>query len=144
MEIRSINKCDTYILEAINKMLPQLSDSASTLSESALKELLSSPGTKLFVVAEGNKYYGMLVLASYMTLTGIKTWIEDVVVDKNSRGKGIGRSLTLHALDAAKELGAKALNLTSRPSRVAANELYKKLGFELRESNVYRYDLGNS
>ena len=81
----------------------------------------------------------MLTIASYKTPSGIKVWIEDVVVDESQRGKGIGKELMLSAIDYSKSLGSKDIRLTSRPSRIAANELYLKLGFKKYETNFYRY-----
>jgi ribosomal protein S18 acetylase RimI-like enzyme len=105
------------------------------------KEILKSKKTHLFI-AELNKKQiaGMLTIGTYDIPTGTKVWIEDVVVDESQRGKGIGRALTLFAIDFAKSKGYKAIELTSRPSRIAANQLYRNMGFVLRETNVYRYN----
>ena len=73
--------------------------------------------------------------------TGVRAWIEDVVVDGDARGRGVGEALNRHALDRARMLGAKTVDLTSRPSREAANRLYQRIGFVPRETNVYRFDL---
>ena len=81
----------------------------------------------------------MLSLVVFGIPTGTKAWVEDVVVDDGARGKGVGKSLMRHAMEQAKKLGAKTVDLTSRPSREAANKLYQSLGFETRETNVYRY-----
>jgi ribosomal protein S18 acetylase RimI-like enzyme len=83
----------------------------------------------------------MLTIGTYKTPTGIKVWIEDVVVDGSHRGKGIGKELMLFAIDYSRSLGAKDIKLTSRPARIEANELYKKLGFKKYETNFYRYQL---
>jgi ribosomal protein S18 acetylase RimI-like enzyme len=91
------------------------------------------------VAKDGDFIFGMLSLVVFSIPTGTKAWIEDVVVDEGARGKGVGRKLMKHALDVAKELGAKSADLTSRPSREAANKLYQTIGFEARETNVYRY-----
>lgn len=141
MEIIRISEYEEKVLEAVNHLLPQLSSSASPMDMESLSELLSSHSTILFLAEEEGEYYGMLSLGFYKIPTGIKVWIEDVVVDKNARGKGLGKQLTLHGIKIAKELGAKSVELTSRPTRKAANKLYKKLGFELRETNVYRLKL---
>ena len=82
---------------------------------------------------------GMLTLAVFQTPTGVRAWIEDVVVDDAARGAGVASALVEAALDLADERGARTVDLTSRPSREAANRLYLRLGFELRETNVYRY-----
>ena len=83
----------------------------------------------------------MLTIAVYKTPSGIKVWIEDVAVDEAHRGKGIGKELMLAAIDYSKSLGSKDIRLTSRPSRIAANELYLKLGFKKYETNFYRYQI---
>ena len=82
---------------------------------------------------------GMLSLVVFSIPTGTKAWVEDVVVDGQARGKGVGKSLVRHALEEASRLKAKAVDLTSRPSREAANLLYQSLGFEVRQTNVYRH-----
>ena len=84
---------------------------------------------------------GMLTLAVFRTPTGVRAWIEDVAVDKSERGKGIGESLSREALKIAAKQGARTVELTSRPSREAANRLYQQLGFLPRETNVYRYSI---
>jgi ribosomal protein S18 acetylase RimI-like enzyme len=84
---------------------------------------------------------GSLTLAVFRIPTGLRAWIEDVVVDESARGQGVGEALNRAALDRAAALGAVTVDLTSRPSRAAANRLYQRLGFEPRETNVYRYDL---
>ena len=84
---------------------------------------------------------GSLTLVMYRIPTGLKAWIEDVVVDEAARGSGVGEALNFAAIDEARRRGAKAVNLTSRPSREAANRLYQRIGFSARDTNVYRYDL---
>jgi ribosomal protein S18 acetylase RimI-like enzyme len=84
---------------------------------------------------------GMLTLATFRLPTGVRAWVEDVVVDTNLRGRGIGEALTKAAVDVAASAGARTVDLTSRPSREAANRLYLRVGFELRETNVYRFSL---
>jgi ribosomal protein S18 acetylase RimI-like enzyme len=139
MEIIEIKNYQPELLEAINRMLPQLSPTASMLSESALKQIVESSSSHLLMAAVNNKYHGSLTLVVYKIPTGSRAWIEDVVVCSKARGKGLGRKLIESALDLAKQLGAETVNLTSRASRETANELYKKLGFEKRETNAYRY-----
>jgi ribosomal protein S18 acetylase RimI-like enzyme len=84
---------------------------------------------------------GSLTLVIFHIPTGIRAWIEDVVVDVDARGKGVGEALNKFALAEAKRQGATTVDLTSRPSREAANRLYQRLGFKARETNVYRYDV---
>jgi ribosomal protein S18 acetylase RimI-like enzyme len=83
---------------------------------------------------------GMLTLAVFRVPTGLRAWIEDVVVDEAVRGRGVGAELTNAAIHLANQRGARTVDLTSRPSREAANRLYQRLGFVQRETNVYRFD----
>jgi ribosomal protein S18 acetylase RimI-like enzyme len=83
----------------------------------------------------------MSTLVAFRIPTGKRAWIEDVTVDQAGRRRGVGTALTRAMLDRARELGCKTVDLTSRPSREAANRLYQQLGFVARDTNVYRYDL---
>lgn len=141
VEIYEIINPEEQVLSAINQLLPQLSKSSPSISLEYLETLSSSNNTKLFVAKESDSILGMLSVVFYMIPTGTKAWIEDVVVDKEARGKGIGKALMNHALKEAKNRGAKSVDLTSRPSRETANELYKSIGFQVRETNIYRYRL---
>jgi ribosomal protein S18 acetylase RimI-like enzyme len=85
---------------------------------------------------------GSLTLATFPIPTGVRAWIEDVVVDSGARGHGVGEALNRAAIDEARSRGAITVELTSRPSRESANRLYLRLGFEPRETNVYRYTIG--
>ena len=96
---------------------------------------------RLFVARVDGRIVGSLTLATYTIPTGLKAWIEDVVVDGDARGHGVGEALNRAALDEARRRGAKEVDLTSRPSREDANRLYVRLGFEARQTNVYRYTL---
>jgi ribosomal protein S18 acetylase RimI-like enzyme len=103
--------------------------------------MVDSEDSVLFVARIGGRIVGSLTLALYRIPTGTKAWIEDVVVDVGARGHGLGELLNRAALDEARSRGAKDVSLTSRPSREAANRLYQRIGFEARETNVYRYTL---
>ena len=129
-------------LKAINRLLPQLSASASAISLDRLSELVKSDNTLVFFCTDENGYIlGMLSLIVIKIPTGNKAWIEDVVVDESARGRGIGRDLMNHAHEEAKKHGVNSIDLTSRPSRESANELYQSLGYEIRQTNVYRYKI---
>ena len=130
------------VLEAMTRLLPQLSSSAPPLTGAALTELVDSPATLLLLARVDGRIVGSLTLVLFRLPTGRRAWIEDVVVDEAVRGAGVGSALNLAALAEAKRFGARTVDLTSRPSREAANRLYQRLGFELRTTNVYRYDLG--
>jgi ribosomal protein S18 acetylase RimI-like enzyme len=127
------------LVEALARLLPQLS-SAPPPDAAALSAVLAGESV-MFVARVEGKIVGSLTLVLYRIPTGLKAWIEDVVVDEAARGHGVGEALNLAALDEARRHGVKAVSLTSRPSRAAANRLYQRIGFSARDTNVYRYDL---
>ena len=129
------------LLVACLRLIPQLSSSSTPLTTSELAEIINSPSTVLFVARVENEIVGLLTLALFRIPTAMRAWIEDVVVDAAARGGGVGEALNLAALAEAKRRGARTVDLTSRPSREAANRLYQRLGFVQRETNVYRYEL---
>jgi ribosomal protein S18 acetylase RimI-like enzyme len=129
------------LVQAMQKLIPQLSSSNAPPSMEELNEMISSGSSVLFIARVENQIVGSLTLATFRIPTGIRAWIEDVVVDESARGHGVGEALNLAALDEAKRRGAITVELTSRPSREAANRLYLRLGFVLRETNVYRFTL---
>lgn len=129
------------LVQAMQKLIPQLSSSNAPPSMMELDEIISSQSSVLFIARVENQIVGSLTLATFRIPTGVRAWIEDVVVDESVRGHGVGEALNLAALDEAKRRGAITVELTSRPSREAANRLYLRLGFVVRETNVYRYTL---
>ncbi len=141
VEIIEISEASNEILSQVNGLLHQLSKSASPLSLESLDILAKSESTNLFVAKEGKKVWGMLSLVLFPIPTGTKAWVEDVVVDSSARGKGIGKALMNHALKKVREKRGKSIDLTSRPSRETANKLYQSLGYQKRETNVYRLSL---
>ena len=108
-----------------------------------LAAIVASPATVLFVArnVDSGDIVGSLTLVLFRIPTGLRAWIEDVVVDESARGQGVGAALSQAALDRASAAGARTVDLTSRPSREAANRLYKRVGFDERSTNVYRYEL---
>jgi ribosomal protein S18 acetylase RimI-like enzyme len=140
MKIKEINKFSVRVFNAVLRLIPQLDSDAVLPTEKHFKEILKSNRTYFFMAELDNKeIIGILTIVTYDIPSGTKVWIEDVVVDESQRGKGFGKELMLFAVDFSKSMGAKAIELTSRPSRIAANQLYQKLGFVIRETNVYRY-----
>ena len=125
-------------LENINNLLSQLSDSVHTITEEGLNNWLSSSQSHLYVLESDGQFIGMTTLCLYQCPTGWKAWIEDVVVDRNYRGKGYGKLMIEKVIEQCRKRGEVTLMLTSRPSRVVANQLYQSLGFEKRETNVYK------
>lgn len=130
---------DDDLVAAAGRLVQQLSASLPAPSRSDLEEIVRSPSTTLFVARGDGRVLGMLTLAMFRIPTGVRAWIEDVVVDEAARGRGVGDALTREALRLAATRGARTVELTSRPSREAANRLYQRLGFERRETNVYRF-----
>jgi ribosomal protein S18 acetylase RimI-like enzyme len=128
------------LVEAIARLVGQLSASAQPPSAAALDQIIASPAARLLLARELDaRVVGMLTIVLFPIPTGIRAWIEDVVVDQEARGRGVGALLTQAALDLAVAHGARTVDLTSRPGREAANRLYARLGFEQRQTNVYRY-----
>jgi ribosomal protein S18 acetylase RimI-like enzyme len=130
------------LLEAVRRLVPQLSASAPALKANELDAVISSPATTLLLARdEDDHIIGMLTLALFRIPTGTRAWIEDVVVDEAARGKGAGEALTREAIALAEKAGARTVDLTSRPEREGANQMYEKIGFRPRGTNVYRYVL---
>ena len=134
---------DEELVSAFRRLVPQLSSSAPAPTADQLREMIESPCTTVLLARAraGGDIVGSLTLAVFRIPTGVRAWIEDVVVDSSARGKGVGEALSREALRLAVEKGARTVELTSRPSRAAANRLYRRLGFVERETRVYRYTL---
>lgn len=128
----------TEYIDGINNLLGQLTSSPKEMNEALLRAIVESNRTHLFLAYIGNQMVGMATLAAYVIPTGTKAWVEDVVVDNNFRGKHIGKKLVNHVVEYTKKYSPCSLMLTSRPMRVAANKLYQSVGFEKRETNVYK------
>lgn len=140
-----ISICDTVdrdVVEALTRLIPQLSSSNPAPDADALRRIVNHDATTLFIARLDGRIVGSLTLAVFPIPTGTRAWIEDVVVDEAARGHGVGEALNRAALEHARSQGAITVDLTSRPSREAANRLYQRLGFVERETNVYRFELG--
>jgi ribosomal protein S18 acetylase RimI-like enzyme len=142
------------LVEAFARLVPQLSRSSPPPDAAALQALIAHQGTTVFMARSSARssapasgtatdtavsYIGTLTLVVFSIPTGVRAWIEDVIVDAAARGQGVGEALTRRAVEKAKAQGAKTVDLTSRPSRESANRLYQRIGFERRDTNVYRY-----
>jgi ribosomal protein S18 acetylase RimI-like enzyme len=130
------------LVPAFARLIPQLSRSAPPPDVAVLQEIVESRATHLLLAEDPStdEVLGSLTLCVFRIPTGLRAWIEDVVVDDAARGRGVGEALNLFAIDLAAELGCRTVDLTSRPSREAANRLYQRIGFVARETNVYRFD----
>jgi ribosomal protein S18 acetylase RimI-like enzyme len=138
MRVERVSEASHELVEAMARLLPQLSPHRRPPDLIELAELTAAPGTSLFVARDGNDAaVGMLTLVLYRVPTGMRGWIHDVVVDEGARGQGVGEALTQEALRLAEHAGAVSVELTTRSEREAANRLYQRLGFTRRETNVY-------
>jgi ribosomal protein S18 acetylase RimI-like enzyme len=141
--ITQATKVTDEVVEAFARLVPQLSSSAAPPTRSELEAIVSSPATTILLAHdEEGVIIGSLTLALFRIPTGARAWIEDVVVDEAARGQGAGVALVQEAIGLAAGAGVRTVDLTSRPSRTAANTLYEKIGFRTRETNVYRYEPG--
>jgi ribosomal protein S18 acetylase RimI-like enzyme len=130
------------IVDAVDRLVPQLSRSNPPPTTTELGDLVASPATDLFMaIDDAGTIVGIATLVTFRIPTGLRGWIEDVVVDEATRGQGVGDALTRAMVDRARELGCRTVDLTSRPSREAANRLYRRAGFVARDTTVYRFDL---
>lgn len=141
VKIIRATSCDSATAEAILGLLGQLTTTPHSFTERELSELIAATASALFLLWEGSKVVGMLTVGAYLSPTGRKLWIEDVVVDSTARGKGYGKRLVEHAIEYARTFSPCTLMLTSNPARIAANELYRSSGFEQKTTNVYRLPL---
>ena len=140
----NIIKISTYSQEyheAMQRFLDQLTTNPMTLTEAMFRQLLDSDNSHLFFLVKDEQIAGMLTVGIYDSPTGGKAWIEDVVVDEAFRGQGFSKLLVAHAIEFTKSMGIPSLMLTSNSKRIAANKLYQAMGFERKETNVYRMKL---
>jgi ribosomal protein S18 acetylase RimI-like enzyme len=148
ISIIEAKEADAALVAAAARLIPQLSTSSPPPTLEHLRLIVDDPATTLFIATDSavgdgtdDHVVGMLTLAVFMLPTGVRAWIEDVVVDDVSRGAGVASALVAEALERADQRGARTVELTSRPDRAAANRLYVRLGFVRRETNVYRRTL---
>jgi ribosomal protein S18 acetylase RimI-like enzyme len=139
VQVEVLTKATDEAVEALARLLPQLSRSAAPLDQGALARIVESEASTLLIARSDGVITGTLTLIMFEIPTGRRAWIEDVVVDEAAGRQGIGSALTLEAIRIAREAGARTVDLSSRPSRVAAGRLYEKLGFQIRETRMYRY-----
>ena len=140
VSIRPVTEVTESLTDAYRVLIPQLSSSSNPPTGEALQRIIESDSAQILIAEDENgEIVGTMTLIIFQIPTGIRAWIEDVVVDSSARGKGIGKKLNLAALELAKQAGAKTVDLTSRPARQEANQLYRSIGFAERETNVYRF-----
>lgn len=145
MFIEIVAEVTDELVEAYRRLTPQLSSSSPPPGREELEDIVAAPATDVFVATDDTgRILGTSTLAVFRIPTGRRAWIEDVVVDESATGQGIGGMLTRAMIDRADELGCTTVDLTSRPSREAANRLYQREGFVQRDTNVYRFRLDRS
>jgi len=144
VQVEVLSDVTDEVVEAFGRLLPQLSRSAPPLDRAALAAIVANPAVTVLLARSDGSITGTLTLVMFRAPTGLRAWIEDVVVDESARGQGTGETLTQAALRQAAAAGARTVDLTSRPARVAAGRLYERVGFVQRDSRVYRYSLGGS
>lgn len=143
--IEILERVTPQVVEAFARLIPQLSSSSPPPTSQELQAMVDAEANDVLVALDTvtGEVLGSLTLVTFHIPTGMRAWIEDVVVDDAARGRGVGEALNSFALDLARSKGAKTVDLTSRPTREAANRLYQRMGFELRNSNLYRFDIGD-
>tara|TARA_B100000945_G_scaffold133682_2_gene106757 strand:+ start:3588 stop:4031 length:444 start_codon:yes stop_codon:yes gene_type:complete len=140
IEISECTQVNQEVVEAFEKLIPQLSTSSSAPTFEELELMVSHDAATLLIATDQGMIVGSMTLVIFPLPTGVRAWIEDVVVDGDARSRGVGEALNRRAMEIAVARGAKTIDLTSRPSRKAANRLYQRLGFLRRDTNVYRYE----
>jgi len=141
MRIEAATEATQELLEALTALLPQLNPKLKPLTMERLSSVISDPATTLLVVSDGGRIVGAAAVLVYATPAFVKARIEDVVVDEHSRGQGVGEALVRRCIEVARERGAEIVELQSARWREVANRLYPRMGFQLRESNLYRLEL---
>ncbi len=139
--IEELSEVTDEVVEAFARLLPQLSTSAAPLDATALRDVVSSPAVTVLLAKSEGAIVGTTSLVVFRIPTGVRAWIEDVIVDAAAGHRGIGKALVRDAVDRAQKAGARSVDLTTRPSRVAAGNLYEKVGFAQRDTRVYRHPL---
>jgi ribosomal protein S18 acetylase RimI-like enzyme len=139
VSVEVLSEVTDEVVEAFGVLLPQLSRSAPPASRAVLERVTSSAATTMLIARSDGKIAGTLSLVMFPIPTGLRAWIEDVIVDEAARGQGVGQVLTTEALRIAEEAGARTVDLTSRPSREAAGRLYERVGFQSRSTRMFRY-----
>ena len=139
VQVEVITEVTGELVAAFDRLVPQLSRSAPPPDRDTLAAMVRHDAITLLVARLDGEVVGTLTLVMFPIPTGLRAWIEDVVVDENARRTGTGQALSEAAVRIAQEAGARTVDLTSRPSRQAAGRLYERIGFVQRDSRVYRY-----
>lgn len=139
--LKRVKRADKKILAVVNRLLPQLSRTAKSLSWRQFREMVTDKNNFFVGVWDGRNMIGMGLVVFILTPVGLRARLEDMVIDEKYRGKGLGSILTRQLISEAKKRKARWIEFTSRKDRVATNNFYKKFGFKPRDTNVYRLSL---
>jgi ribosomal protein S18 acetylase RimI-like enzyme len=139
VQVQVLDEVTGEVVEAFGRLLPQLSRSAKPPGKAELDAIVQCPVNTVLLARSDGVITGAMTLVMFPLPTGLRAWIEDVVVDASARRQGTGEAMTRESLRLAREAGARTVDLTSRPAREAAGRLYERLGFKIRESRLYRY-----
>jgi ribosomal protein S18 acetylase RimI-like enzyme len=139
VQVEVLDEVTGEVVEAFGRLLPQLSRSAPPPGRAELETIVRSPANTVLLARSAGTITGAMTLVMFPLPSGLRAWIEDVVVDESARRQGVGEAMMRESLRVAREAGARTVDLTSRPAREAAGRLYERLGFKIRESRLYRY-----
>jgi ribosomal protein S18 acetylase RimI-like enzyme len=139
VQVEVLDEVTGEVVEAFGRLLPQLSRSAKPPGKAELDAIVGCPANTVLLARSAGAIVGAMTLVMFPLPTGLRAWVEDVVVDESARRQGVGEAMTRESLRLARAAGARTVDLTSRPAREAAGRLYERLGFKLRESRLYRY-----
>jgi ribosomal protein S18 acetylase RimI-like enzyme len=139
VQVEVLDKVTGEVVEAFRRLVPQLSRSAAPPGQAELEAIVASSANTVLLARSAGAITGTMTLVMFPLPTGLRAWVEDVVVDESARGQGTGEAMIREAVRLASEAGARTVDLTSRPARAAAGRLYERLGFTLRETRLYRY-----
>lgn len=140
LKITIVDSFDSSLVEPIGRMLQQLTGTKTTFDEEQLRIIIRDMSCRLFVARSQGEVVGMFSLCTYSSPSMRKIWLEDVVVDSAARGRGIGRAMVAYAINFARQIAPCCLMLTSSPHRIEANALYRSMGFEPKQTNLYKMD----
>ena len=144
MYIENALEISDELFEAVRRLVPQLGLHKIIPSHTELTSLVNSEASSLWIARypdEHGEIVGILTVAIYRVPTGLRSIIEDVVVDENLQRRGIAEALLNSAIEYAREAGVDGISLTSNLKREAANHLYQAMGFERRETNSYYFKI---
>lgn len=139
--VREVRAVDDAVVDSLIDLVTQMSSQSPETVDVMIRESIASSSTRVLMATVDDAVVGTLTLVGFTIPSGRRAWIEDVVVDESSRRRGVGEALVNEALSLARRDGVRTVELTSRPSRAAARRLYEKLGFEVRDTNVFRYTI---